>query len=281
MRKIITFSFSVATAMVLTTGCGSQNINMKHSTGHTENKSMKHSKKHKSENKKLPNAHKAKWGYTGKYSPPHWGEIKKEFSVCSKGKMQTPINIVSTQDIDIKDLIFNYNTKSTNIINNGHTIQVNIAPGSTVNIDETDYELKQFHFHVPSENNINGQKYALEGHFVHAAKDGKLAVVAVMFKEGKENPVLKKIWSKFPLKTNHTKLINLSADEIKAIMPSNKAYYKFMGSLTTPPCSENVKWNVFKTPMTISKEQVKQFFDIFGHSNNRPIQDTNNRTISE
>jgi len=258
MKKIITLSLSVATVMMLAIGCASHNENIEHSK-----------------------VHESHWGYKGKHSPLHWGEMKEEFRMCSKGKMQTPINIVATEDIDIKDLGFNYNTTSTNVVNNGHTVQVNIASGSTVNIDGRDYELKQFHFHTPSENNINGHKYALEAHFVHATKDGKLAVVAVMFEEGKENPILKKIWSKFPLEVNHSELITLSTNDIKAIMPSNKAYYKFMGSLTTPPCSENVKWNVFKTAMTISKKQVKQFFDTFGHSNNRPIQNTNNRTISK
>ena len=102
-----------------------------------------------------------------------------------------------------------------------------------------------------------------------------------MFEEGKENPIIGKIWSKFPLKENEKVSINLSSNDIKSIMPLNKDYYKFIGSLTTPPCSENVKWNVFKTSMTISKEQVKQFFDIFEHPNNRPIQDINGRVISE
>jgi carbonic anhydrase len=167
------------------------------------------------------------------------------------------------------------------IINNGHTVQVNIAAGSTVNIDGTDYELKQFHFHTPSENNINGTSYPLEAHFVHATKEGKLAVVAVMFKEGQSNPIIEKVWNTFPLEENKSVSIDLSSSDIHSIMPSDKDYYQFMGSLTTPPCSENVKWNVYKTEMTISKEQVQKFYDIFGHSNNRPLQDTNNRTIVE
>ena len=207
--------------------------------------------------------------------------MKKEFSICSQGKMQTPINIVATQDIDVPALDFEYKTNATNVVNNGHTVQVNIASGSDVIIDGETFELKQFHFHTPSENNINGHKYPLEAHFVHASKDGHLAVIAVMFEEGAENPILSKIWSKFPLEENNPVSIDLSTNDIQAIMPSNKEYYKFMGSLTTPPCSENVKWNVFKTSMTISKEQVKQFYNIFGHTNNRPIQNTNERVISE
>jgi carbonic anhydrase len=244
--------------MVLTTGCTSNEKNESHKKQHT-----------------------AHWGYSGEYLPSKWGSIKEEFAMCSKGKMQTPINIIATLDTNITALDFDYKTSSTNVINNGHTVQVNIISGSSVVIDGEEFELKQFHFHTPSENNINGYQYQLEAHFVHATKNGDLAVVAVMFEEGEENPILAKIWSKFPLDENKKTSIKLTYDDIKQIMPTNKEYYKFMGSLTTPPCSENVKWNVFKTPMTISKQQVKQFFDIFGHSNNRPLQDTNKREILE
>lgn len=219
------------------------------------------------------------WGYEGKTSPKHWGKLKEEFALCSSGKKQSPINIIATDDKNIPPLDFSYKTNSSSVINNGHTVQINIKNGSNVIIDHTKYELKQFHFHTPSENNINGKSYPLEAHFVHATKDGKLAVVAVMFKYGKSNPIIDKIWSKFPLKLHKKISLKLSSNDIKSLLPKNKEYYKFMGSLTAPPCSEQVKWNVFKTPLTISKKQVKKFFDILGHSNNRPLQDTNNRTI--
>jgi len=254
MKKIVLISLSAVATMLLTTGCSTHQVDVEH---------------------------KAHWGYEGKHSPLHWGEMKEEFAMCSKGKMQTPINIVPTQDVDIQALDFQYHTDATNVVNNGHTVQVNIASGSTVIIDGAEYELKQFHFHTPSENNINGEEYPLEAHFVHATKEGDLAVVAVMFKMGEENPILAKIWSKFPLEQNKPVSIELSKTDIEGILPSNKEYYKFMGSLTTPPCSENVKWNVFKTTMSISKEQIKQFFNIFGHSNNRLLQDVNGRTILE
>lgn len=257
MKKIISLSLSAIATMVLTTGCANQ-----------------HNMEHK-------NTHEAHWDYTGEHSPAHWGEMKKGFAMCSKGKMQTPINISPTEDIDIDPLEFNYTTGATDLINNGHTVQINVASGSSVTIDGKEFELKQFHFHTPSENNINGKKFPLEAHFVNVAKDGQIAVVALMFEEGATNPILEKIWSKFPLEVNHKEPIKLSADDINALMPANQDYYKFMGSLTTPPCTENVKWNVFKISMNISKEQVKKFYNVFGHSNNRPLQDINNRVISE
>lgn len=265
MKNIIKTSLIAATALFFASGCASSNHeNMEHPT-------------HKS----TAHAHEAHWDYKGKYSPEHWGEMKEEYKLCSTGKMQTPINIDPTEDINITPLEFSYITDATDVINNGHTVQVNIANGSSVIIDGRTYNLKQFHFHTPSENNIKGKEFALEAHFVHATDHGELAVVAVVFQEGEANPVIDKIWEKFPLKLNEKTPLELSTNEIKAIMPKNKDYYKFIGSLTTPPCSENVKWNVFKTSMTISKDQVKQFFDVFGHSNNRPLQDTNGRKISE
>jgi carbonic anhydrase len=224
---------------------------------------------------------KAHWGYTGEVGPSNWGHLNEKFHMCSEGKVQSPINIVPSNDIELTPLALNYTSAAADVIDNGHTVQVNIAKGSTFTIGEDVYELKQFHFHTPSENNINTKSFPLEAHFVHATTDGKLAVVGVMFEEGEANPILTKVWSKFPLKRGDKTALTLSADEIKAMMPTDKEYYKFMGSLTTPPCSENVKWHVFKTPVTISKEQVKEFFDIYGHANNRPIQATNKRTIEE
>ena len=226
--------------------------------------------------------HEKHWGYMGSISPNHWSDIKEKFKMCSEGRQQTPINIVATKDTDLKVLDLNYITGSSTIINNGHTIQVNIDDGSILKIDNDKYKLKQFHFHVPSENNINGEAYPLEAHFVHATDDGKLAVIAVMFEEGAENPILAKAWKKIPsLKIGEEIKCTLNANEVKSLMPNNKDYYKFMGSLTTPPCSENVKWHVYKNALTASKKQINTFFNTFSFPNNRPIQATNNRVIEE
>lgn len=263
MKKITTYSTIALTALLLVTGCSKTT-----KTAHTEEETD----------------HAKHWGYTGDVAPSHWSELNKKFNMCSEGKQQSPINIVPTKDIELPALNLNYTTGSETIIDNGHTVQINIADGSVLNIDGEKYKLKQFHFHTPSENNINGKQFPLEAHFVHATDDGKLAVVAVMFKEGAENPVLAKIWKKFPtLKEKEGTAVKcgLTSDEVKALMPTNKDYYKFTGSLTTPPCSEQVKWHVYKTPLTVSKEQAEKFTALFGHPNNRPIQDTNKRVIEE
>jgi carbonic anhydrase len=227
-------------------------------------------------------AHAKHWGYMGEVGPSHWSEVDPKFNMCSEGKQQTPINVVATKDSNLKPLDLQYKVGAKSIINNGHTVQINIKDGNVLKIDGVDYKLKQFHFHVPSENNINGDAFPLEAHFVHATDDGKLAVVAVMFQEGEANPVLAQAWKKLPtLEIGKEQKCTLSIDQIKALMPKNKAYYKFMGSLTTPPCSEGVKWHVYKTPLTASKEQINAFFSLFGFPNNRPIQPTNGRTIEE
>jgi len=195
--------------------------------------------------------------------------------------MQTPINIKPTQDEDLTPLDLQYVTGSESVINNGHTVQVNIADGSSLTIDEEIFTLKQFHFHTPSENNINGKDAPLEAHFVHATKDGKLAVVAVMFKEGTMNSTLTKIIKSFPLKENKETPLNFSEAYLNVVMPINKDYYKSMGSLTTPPCSEQVKWFVLKTPQTASKAQIEAIHKEINKQNNRPIQATNGREIDE
>jgi carbonic anhydrase len=255
MNKITTYTTVALSSFLLTTGCSNNLEVSSHDTKH--------------------------WGYTADVAPSHWSELNKQYHMCSEGKSQSPINIVASSDIDLPALKLDYKTKSGTVIDNGHSVQINIEAGSTFSIGKDIYELKQFHFHTPSENNINAKSFPLEAHFVHATADGKLAVVGVMFEEGEANPILAKIWGNFPLKTGEKINFVLSSDDVKALLPKNKDYYKFTGSLTTPPCSEEVKWHVIKTPLTISKEQVKQFFDIYGHTNNRPIQDTNKRSIEE
>ncbi len=268
MKKLTTYSAITLSALLLIT---SAQANEEHAT--TKEAPAK-TEKHE--------AHAKHWGYMGDVGPSHWSEVKKEFHMCSEGKQQSPINVVATKDSNLTPLDLQYKTGSESIINNGHTIQVNVKDGSVLKIDGADYKLKQFHFHVPSENNINGDAFPLEAHFVHATDDGKLAVIAVMFVEGEENPVLAKAWKKLPnLKVGEAQKCGLTSEEVQALMPKNKDYYKFMGSLTTPPCSENVKWHVYKTPLTASKEQINAFFTLFAFPNNRPVQPSNGRVIEE
>jgi len=222
------------------------------------------------------------WGYTGHEGPANWGELSSDYTLCKSGKSQSPINIDSTvtaESAGLEKIAFDYGTGISSVINNGHTIQVNFDKGSSIKIDGIKFPLIQFHFHTPSENEIDGKHFPLEGHFVHATKDGKLAVVALMFKDGAENPFLKKVWAKMPHTVGKTNPIKISANEVNALLPKNKAYYRFNGSLTTPPCSEGVRWMVLKNYSSISKNQVEEFLHTLHHANNRPIQPINARKV--
>ena len=221
---------------------------------------------------------KAHWGYTGHGSPEKWAELSPKNQMCGIGKNQSPINVTTSADADLEALTIDYKNPSSSIINNGHTIQVNIQEGNTLTVDNIAFELKQFHFHTPSENNIDGKSFPLEVHFVHLDKDGNIAVLALMFEEGEANTNLAKIWEKMPLKAEETAdavLENIAS----ALLPKEREYYRFNGSLTTPPCTEGVRWFVLKTPVSISKEQVAKFLELMKHPNNRPIQATNARVI--
>jgi len=262
MRKIITHSTIALTALFLT-ACSQNEIKVPEV--HAD--SATHHAKH--------------WGYSADVGPKHWSSLNEKFHMCSEGKQQSPINLVPTKDIDLAPLNINYTVGSKSEINNGHTVQVNMKSGNTLNIDGTTFELKQFHFHTPSENHINGKSFPMEAHFVHASADGKLAVISVMFQEGAENPTLNMMMKKFPLAKNQEQKLEFSKDYLNTMLPNSLDYYEFMGSLTTPPCSEQVRWIVLKKPISASKEQIAAMHEEIGMDNNRPIQASNQRVIEE
>ena len=218
------------------------------------------------------------WGYSGEGAPKNWGKLEPEFAACAMGKMQSPIDVSATTKRDLKPLALDYRPGAAEILNNGHTIQVNYQPGSTLTVEGRRFELKQFHFHAPSENTFKGHHFPLEGHLVHADKDGKLAVVAVMFSEGAANPLLAALWKALPAKEGDKKAL---ADPHSALemLPAERDYYEFPGSLTTPPCSEGVLWLVIKQPASASKAQIDAFSKTMGFANNRPVQPLNARQV--
>jgi carbonic anhydrase len=218
------------------------------------------------------------WGYSGEAGPENWSKIDSKFAMCALGRNQSPIDLAGFVEADLKPLTLAYKAGAADIVNNGHTVQVDYAPGSTLTVDGRAFELKQFHFHSPSENRVGGKQFPLEGHLVHADKDGNLAVVAVMFQEGAANALLGKLWEKMPAKAGEKAALpaGLSAAQL---LPADRDYYRFNGSLTTPPCSEGVWWLVMKKPVTVSKAQVAQFAKTVGFANNRPVQPVNARPV--
>jgi carbonic anhydrase len=220
------------------------------------------------------------WGYAGNSGASHWADMDANFQTCKLGKLQSPINI-ETKTVEkaaLKPIDFAYSAGAAEVVNNGHTIQVTPAAGGSAAFDGVDYKLLQFHFHTPSEEKINGKAYPMVAHLVHQNADGKLAVVAVLFKVGKRNAALAPIFDKLPAKEGDKR--SLEGVNAADLLPADKAYYAFMGSLTTPPCSEEVRWQVMKTPVTISAGQLEAFKKRF-KMNARPVQPLNGRVVQE
>lgn len=220
------------------------------------------------------------WSYEGEAGPEHWGELSPDFLMCSEGWNQSPINLVDDVNANLPELQFEYYSNDINIINNGHSIQQKIKPGSFLRVPERNLvlELKQFHFHSPSEHTIDGQSFAMEIHFVHADKDGKLAVVGVLIEEGEEHPVLSQLWAFMPENPGEASQEPIGIEETDLLPPTRK-YYAYGGSLTTPPCTEGVRWVVLKTPIHASARQIATFKSRVGPATNRPTQPVNARMI--
>ncbi|MGD1871551.1 MAG: carbonic anhydrase [Mastigocoleus sp.] len=221
---------------------------------------------------------KTKWGYIGKRGAENWGKLSPEFSTCKFGITQSPIDINSTVRAKLSEIYTCYDSTNLRILNNGHTIKVNYDSGSKLKLDGEEYELLQFHFHHPSEHKVDTKNFPMELHLVHKNNKGSLAVLGVFLKEGKENQTLQKIWEVLPTKkTSEKTFYNITIDA-SDLLPQDKDSYRYFGSLTTPPCSEIVKWIVYQEPVEISKAQIQKFAEIFP-MNARPVQKINRRFI--
>ncbi len=220
----------------------------------------------------------AHWSYEGDEGPPEWGSLAPAYSLCDTGKNQSPINIVNALETDQDAIALNFQQTDQQIFNNGHTIQVNVDDGNTLTLNKENFTLQQFHFHSPGENQINGETYPMEGHFVYKNSDDDLAVVAVMFEEGEANPQLTPAWEEMPTEPGQPTALSEPVD-IEKLMLQYSDFYHFNGSLTTPPCSEGVRWVVLPDPVSASAEQIDQFEEVMRHDNNRPVQPLNGRVI--
>ena len=224
-----------------------------------------------------PPQHAPHWEYTGDDGPAHWSTLAPEFAACA-GRNQSPIDLDNFIEAELPPIAFDYKAGGHDVVNNGHTIQVDYDAGSSISIDDDTFALKQFHFHAPSENHIDGKSFPIEAHFVHADAKGDLAVVAVMFEQGDNNPALDKLWARLPGKEGDTEALS---PEIAAaeLLPGNRDYYRYEGSLTTPPCSEGVRWLVLKHPVPVSAQQIDRLTKALGHPNNRPVQPVGARVV--
>ena len=219
------------------------------------------------------------WAYEGEGGPEHWGDLKPEFRLCASGKRQSPIDIRDSIRVDLEKIQFDYQPSGFSVLDNGHTIQVNLAPGNSLQVMGRRYELLQFHFHRPSEERVNGRQFDMVAHLVHKDADGRLAVVAVLLERGRDQPLVQTVWNNLPLEKGEA-LPAPGQMDLNQLLPEDRAYYTYMGSLTTPPCSEGVLWMVMRQPVQLSANQLNIFGRLYP-MNARPVQAGSGRLIKE
>jgi carbonic anhydrase len=228
------------------------------------------------------------WTYAGEEGPSHWGDLSPGFSACAEGRRQSPIDIRATSPASLPKLRSDFRPAALQIahhehvadsLNNGHTIQVSYTPGETLTVGDATYDLVQYHFHSPSEHTIAGKSYPMEMHLVHQSASGALAVIGVLFEEGAHNGAFDPVWSNLPrAKGTQIHLEHVKVD-VDALLPPTRTSYRYDGSLTTPPCSEGVKWFVMTTPVQLSAAQIAAFTALV-KDNNRPVQPLNGRVVA-
>ena len=219
------------------------------------------------------------WSYSGEVGTQAWGGLRAEFSQCSSGQRQSPIDIREGIAVDLEPVRFNYQSSSFGVVDNGHTVQVNVAAGNFIELGGRRFELQQFHFHRPSEERIDGRQFDMVAHLVHKDTEGKLAVVAVLLDRGSVQPVVQTVWNNLPLEKNQETKARVTLD-LTQLLPADRRYYTYMGSLTTPPCSEGVQWVVMRHPVAVSQEQVDIFARMYP-MNARPLQAASGRRIMQ
>lgn len=225
---------------------------------------------------------KTPWAYDGAKGPDHWGDLDPDYAPCKEGKQQSPIDIRSAQKADLPLLRFEYKSGPLHIINNSYTaVRVDYAhSGDFLIVGDKRYELTQFHFHHPSEDQINGKQYDMVLHLMHKSEDGKVVAVAVEVKIGAANPTVATLWKYMPQTPGGVQEIPGVEIDPSTLLPTNLAYYTYEGSVTAPPCTEGVAYYVLKTPITVSSEQVAAFARLCPHDI-RPVQPLNGRVIKE
>lgn len=223
------------------------------------------------------------WAYEGETGPQAWARLNPDFRLCANGQRQSPIHIETAKALQgpAEPLQFSYQPSLAEVVNTGHTIQVNLLQGeNTLTVRGAMYKLVQFHFHHPAEERIDGKGFALVAHLVHRSAEGQLAVVAVLLDPGEASTFLGKVWTYMPLDVADRVRTPAGWVDVNELLPQDRRYYQFFGSLTTPPCSEGVLWMVLKQPMTLDAGQLRMFSQQFPN-NARPVQSVNGRVVRE
>jgi carbonic anhydrase len=219
------------------------------------------------------------WTYEGEGGPQGWHQLKPEYAKCGSGTRQSPIDIRDGIRVDLDPVQFDYRASAFRVIDNGHTVQVNVAAGNFIEVMGRRYELQQFHFHRPSEERIEGKQFDMVAHLVHKDLEGRLAVVAVLLERGGAHPLVQAVWNNLPLEKGEELAARATLD-LNHLLPKDPRYFTYMGSLTTPPCSEGVLWMVMQQPVTLSAEQIDVFARLYP-MNARPLQQASGRLIKQ
>jgi carbonic anhydrase len=224
-------------------------------------------------------AHTLHWSYEGESGPHAWAKLAPEYAKCGSGERQSPIDIRDGMKLDLEPITFDYRPSLFKVVNNGHTIQANIGSWNFMRVMGRRFKLAQIHFHRPSEETIDGKQFEMVAHLVHQDGEGRIAVVAVLVDGGARQPVIQTVLNNMPLEKNEEVAAATTLDA-NQMLPESRRYFTYMGSLTTPPCTEDVLWIVMKQPVQASVEQLNLFSRIYP-MNARPIQASMGRMIKE
>ena len=221
------------------------------------------------------------WSYAGSTGPEHWADLSPDYALARSGRRQSPVDIVTSKVVaqSAAPIAASYQTTSLEILNNGHTIEDDYHDGGTLTLDGRTYSLAQFHFHSPSEHTVDGRHFPMELHLVHKDPSGRLAVIGALIQEGAAHPELAKLWQHLPVEPGRSLAVEGVEVDATKLLPASLASYRYSGSLTTPPCSEDVSWFVLAEPIQASAEQIAAFRRVI-HGNNRPTQPLNGRPIA-
>jgi carbonic anhydrase len=219
------------------------------------------------------------WSYEGEAGPANWGKINTAWGKCGSGERQSPIDIRDGMKVEMEEITFDYKPSSFTVTDNGHTVQVDLAGGNYIAVSGRQYELLQFHFHRPGEERINGRTFEMVVHLVHRDPEGKLAVIAVLLERGKAQNMIQTVWNNLPLEKYDVIRPSIVLDP-SDILPPKRDYFAYMGSLTTPPCTEGVLWMVMKEQVQATPAQMALFSRLYP-MNARPLQANAGRVIKE
>lgn len=219
------------------------------------------------------------WSYEGNNGPNFWGDLDPSFSLCKTGKQQSPINLKWQKQSTGGEIAFDYKESPLRTVDSGHNLEIKFNSGSFIKIRGQEFELVELQFRSGSEHTFSGEHLPMEAQLIHKNSRGELAILSVMIIEGKENPTIEKLWTHWPQQTNKETLIETVKWNAKDLLPSRFTYYHYTGSLTTPPCTEGVNWNIFNTPAQMSRAQILNFRKKY-RLNARPIQPIQNRKLT-